>query len=62
MGWGQAELAAAASVSLSTVRDYEKGRHTPIANNLAAIRAALEAQGFSLVNDGETSGLMYRKR
>lgn len=57
LDWGQAELAAAASVSLSTVRDYEKGRRVPIANNLAAMRAALEAQGIAFLDDGERLGV-----
>lgn len=42
LNWSQGELAEASSVSLSTVRDFEKGRHMPIANNLAAIRKAFE--------------------
>lgn len=62
LDWGQAELAAAASVSLSTVRDYEKGRRVPIANNLAAMRSALEAQGVAFVEDGETLGITCRKK
>lgn len=57
LDWGQAELAAAASVSLSTVRDYEKGRRVPIANNLAAMRSALEAQGICFLDDGKTLGV-----
>ncbi|MBB4201175.1 hypothetical protein CCR94_03315 [Rhodoblastus sphagnicola] len=49
LGWSQSDLAAAANVSLSTVRDFEKGRRIPIGNNLAAIRAALEAKGLGFV-------------
>lgn len=49
LDWSQENLAAAAHVSLSTVRDFEKGRRTPIANNLTAIRAALETAGIELV-------------
>ncbi|WP_093570382.1 helix-turn-helix transcriptional regulator [Methylobacterium sp. 174MFSha1.1] len=62
LDWGQAELAAAASVSLSTVRDYEKGRRVPIANNLAAMKAALEAQGIAFVDDGGTLGVLFKGR
>lgn len=61
LDWGQAELASAASVSLSTVRDYEKGRRVPIANNLAAMKAALEARGIGFVDDGQTLGITHAK-
>lgn len=50
----QAELAKAANVSRNTIVDFEKGRRTPGANNLAAIRAALEAAGIEFV---DTSGV-----
>jgi ribosome-binding protein aMBF1 (putative translation factor) len=43
LAWTQAELAAKASVGLSTVKDYEGGKRTPIANNLEAIKKALES-------------------
>lgn len=61
LDWSQEELAAKASVSQSTVRDYEKGRRVPIANNLAAMRAALEGAGIVFV-DGATPGITYSKR
>jgi ribosome-binding protein aMBF1 (putative translation factor) len=46
LAWTQAELAAKASVGLSTVKDYEGGTRTPIANNLEAIKKALESGGM----------------
>ncbi|WP_428492838.1 helix-turn-helix domain-containing protein [Rhodopila sp.] len=48
LDWTQDDLAKRANVSLSTIRDFEKGRRTPIGNNLDAIRRALEAAGVVL--------------
>lgn len=62
LDWSQEELAAKASVSLSTVRDFEKGRREPIPNNLAAMRAALESAGIDFVDDGGTLGIAFAKR
>jgi len=54
LDWSQEDLAKRANVSLSTVRDFEKGRRTPIGNNILAIRHALEKSGITLQFDGET--------
>jgi ribosome-binding protein aMBF1 (putative translation factor) len=51
LDWSQEDLAKKASVSLSTVRDFEKGRRVPIPNNLAALEAALEGAGIALESD-----------
>lgn len=54
-GWldlSQSALAEAANVSLSTVRDFEKGRRVPIGNNLNAIKNVLEAKGIQFPANG----------
>ena len=59
--WSQSDLAAASGVSLSTVRDFETGKRTPIANNLAALQRALEAAGVEFTNGGEPGVKLRRK-
>lgn len=54
-GWldlSQDELAQAAHVSLSTVRDFEKGRRVPIGNNLNAMTEALKNRGIIFRENG----------
>lgn len=51
LGWTQQALAERARVGLSTIKDFENGSRTPIANNLSAIQQALEAAGVELVFD-----------
>ena len=51
LGWTQAALAEKSKVGLSTVKDYESGKRVPIANNLAALKSALEAGGMKITHD-----------
>lgn len=56
LGMRQDELATAAGVGVSTVKDFELGKRVPIPNNLAAMKAALEAQGMGFVSATDDSG------
>ena len=51
LAWTQAELAAKSNVGLSTVKDYEGGKRVPIANNLEAMKRALEDAGMIITAD-----------
>src|SRR5690349_4027400 len=59
LDWSMDDLASQAHVSNSTIRDFEAGRRLPIANNLTAIRRALEAEGveFMYREDGAGTGI-----
>ena len=58
----QAELARRAVVPRHVIADFENGSLTPSANDLAAIRAALEAAGVIFVDEnGEGAGVRLRK-
>ena len=67
LAWSQGELAKAAGVGLSTLKDFEAGKREPVANNRKAIQAVLEREGigFSLAlgDDGKlyASGITFSK-
>lgn len=51
LNWSQDDLAEKARVSQSTVRDFERERRKPIANNLDALRRVFEENGLVLTTD-----------
>lgn len=57
----QTALAGAASVGLSTIVDFEKGRRQVAQPSIAAIRAALEAAGVEFIpGNGGGPGVRLR--
>ena len=62
LGWSQKELADRSQVSLSTVHEFERGLRKPIANNVTAIRRALETGGVILLFDeaGSPTGIAVK--
>jgi transcriptional regulator with XRE-family HTH domain len=62
LDWSQGGLATHASVSISTVKDFEAGRRSPMPANMAAIRGALEAAGVDFIaENGGGPGVRLRK-
>jgi DNA-binding transcriptional regulator YiaG len=65
LGLGQAELAAAARISVPTLRRMESsaGEATGYANNVEAVRRALESAGVEFIaENGGGLGVRLRKQ
>jgi hypothetical protein len=65
LGLGQAELAAEARISVPTLRRMEAsdGQATGYANNVEAVRRALESVGVQFISEnGGGLGVRLRKR
>lgn len=61
--WSQDELAKAAHLGLSTIRDFERGRRVPGHNNLLGITHALETAGVHFIpENGGGAGVRLRDR
>lgn len=59
--WSQERLATEAGVGLSTVRNFEKGRSVPVAQNMAAIVRTLEAVSVEFIpKNGGGPGVRLR--
>lgn len=62
LGLSQEEVAKAASVGLSTLKNFEAGKSAPMQNNLAAIQRALEAAGAQFIpENGGGAGVRLAK-
>ena len=48
--WSQTRLGESVALSLSTIRDFEKGRRVPHVNNLTAIMQSLESAGVEFID------------
>ncbi len=59
LNWTQDRLAETATVSVNTVRNFERGATTPTANNLAAIKRALEGAGIDFIEPSRYGGLYF---
>ena len=60
LDWSQQDLAKAAHLGLSTIRDFEKGRRVPTHNNLRGIKLALEESGVEIGAERSSVALMAR--
>jgi transcriptional regulator with XRE-family HTH domain len=62
LDWTQRQLADAARVGLSTVKNFEGRLSAPMTNNLTAMQIALEAAGIEFIpENGGGAGVRLRK-
>jgi transcriptional regulator with XRE-family HTH domain len=60
LDWTQADLAAAAKISLPTVKRYEAGSRTPIPVIISAIFLAFEEAGIIFETDAKHVGVKLK--
>lgn len=51
LDWPQQELSKRANIGLSTIRQFENGLRTPIANNMLAMKRAFEEAGVTFTDE-----------
>lgn len=62
LNWTQERLAEVSGVSVTAIRNFERGATAPIRANLAAIRHALEAAGVEFIDpNGGGPGVRLRE-
>jgi transcriptional regulator with XRE-family HTH domain len=63
LSWSQEELAQAAKIGLSTLRDVETGKRDPTEESSAALRSALEGAGVKFIDsNGDGPGVQLSRR
>ena len=62
LAWSQDELAKAAKVGLSTVKDFETGKRAPIPSTQTAMRVVLEREGIGFSFAIDDDGVKLRMR
>ncbi|WP_108513331.1 helix-turn-helix domain-containing protein [Bradyrhizobium algeriense] len=62
LDWTQADLAEAATLGLSTIKNFESNRRETTAANLNAIRSALEGAGAEFIPARNGKGVGVRLR
>jgi len=61
LDWSQQDLAEKSGVGITAVRTFERGKSTPMAQNLAALTRALEADGVEFIaENGGGAGVRLR--
>jgi transcriptional regulator with XRE-family HTH domain len=61
LNWSQPDLVHASGVSVSTIRDFENGKRSPIGANLAALQRAFEVAGVIFIDEtGDGPGVRLR--
>lgn len=62
LDWSQQDLADRAGVGITAVRTFERGKSSPMAQNLAALARSIEAGGVEFIDpNGGGAGVRMRE-